>query len=138
MPDGRSGLFRYLEIMETSVNDCLKEFKHLKTTGVRSLAPAHQALPRPGTLAARQAQQQSLVAPGELLRAIETQAHNATRLPPEPPDMLSSNAHANAFLMNSKHTNAMVSTRAALKNSPMTSLPETNVTLMLENNVFDE
>jgi polycystin 1L2 len=130
-PDGRSGLFRYIEKLEDSLKDCLGEFDRLKATGIHSLAPHAQAMPRPGTLAAREAQEKSMLAPGALLRAVDLQTANIKRLPPQPPNVLTSNSHANAFLMDTKETKKLGHARLALKNNPMAYMSKTNTTLMV-------
>jgi len=135
--DGRAGLFRYLEDLEGSVKTCLTEFERLKNTGVKSLAPAPHGLPRPGTLAAKEMQEMSMVGPGALLRAIETQTQNLLRLPPEPPDMMNI-AHRNALLMKSPHTEAMIWNRQNLQEKPTASMGTTNVTLMLKDDSIPE
>lgn len=135
--DGRGGLFRYLENMEDSVKNCLQEFNRLKNTGVKSLAPAPHALPRPGTMAAIEMQQSSMVGQGALLRAIENQTENLLRQPPEPPDMMNP-AHRNALLMKSPHTMAMIKSRQEIAEKPTTSMGESNVTIMLEDESIPE
>jgi len=89
-------LIKCVSYLEQNVRVCLDELKKLKAVGVHSLAPPMQALPRPGTLAAKEAQQSSMVAPGALLRAIDIhQKINAQapgRGPPVPP-MLSLDPH---------------------------------------------
>jgi hypothetical protein len=82
-------LIKCVNYLEQNVRVCLDELNRLKTVGVHSLAPPMQALPRPGTLAAIEAQQSSMVAPGALLRAIDLQATRAAKAPgraaPQPP-----------------------------------------------------
>lgn len=85
-------LIKCVSYLEQNVRVCLDELKHLKSVGVHSLAPPMQALPRPGTLAAIEAQQSSMVAPGALLRAIDIQAKMSAKAPgrgPPVPPMLS-------------------------------------------------
>lgn len=77
--DDLSGLVETLNILQTSVTQCVNEFTVLKQEGIHSLAPPLLALPRPGTLAAREAQEKSLKAPGELLRAIANKQKNPER-----------------------------------------------------------
>jgi hypothetical protein len=135
--DGRAGLFRYLEDLEGSVKNCLQEFERLKNTGIKSLAPAPHSLPRPGSSAAREMQEMSMIGPGALLKAIDTQTKNLMRLPPEPPDMLNP-AHRNALLMKSPYTQAMIKNRQNLSEKPTASMGTTNVTLMLEDDSIPE
>jgi hypothetical protein len=135
--DGRDGLFRYLENLEDSVKQCLTEFDRLKMTGIKSLAPATQGLPRPGTMAAHEMQEISMIGPGALLKAIETQTQNLLRLPPEPPDLMNP-VHRNALLMKSHHTEAMIRKRQGLSDKPTGSMGASNVTLMLEDNAIPE
>jgi hypothetical protein len=66
-----SSICKSVDYLEIKVRNCLEEFAALKDTGVHSLAPPLPPIPRPGTLAAHEAQQQSFVAPGALMRAIE-------------------------------------------------------------------
>jgi hypothetical protein len=135
--DGKAGLFRYLENLEDSVKQCLTEFDRLKITGLKSLASVPHALPRPGTMAAHEMQEMSMVGPGALLKAIETQTQNLLRLPPEPPDLMNP-THRNALLMKSKHTEAMIRKRQALSDKPTGSMGASNVKLMLEDNAIPE
>lgn len=114
--DDHSKLVRSLDTLEVNVRDCLTEFERLKEEGVHSLAPPLQALPRPGTLAAKEAQAQSLVAPGAMLRAVQQrQFQNASPQKNKGQAAMaelmdsSSNAYTNAMLMNTAHSNgAMV------------------------------
>jgi len=114
-----SNLTKSLDYLEVNVRVCLKEFERLKEDGVHSLAPPMMALPRPGTLAANEAQNQSLVAPGALLRAIEQseiaqKSPKKTNGPPQPPvPPVRGNNVANAMLMNSSNAAVM-----ALKDGP--------------------
>jgi len=100
-----TNLAEKLDYIEASVRGCLDEFDRVKEQGVHSLAPALQALPRPGTLAAREQQNQSLVAPGALLRSIDLQQ---TPVPPKPvmPPIEPHNI-SNAMLMNAPQASVM-------------------------------
>jgi len=88
-----SHLEKSLVYLDDQVRNCLEEFERLKETGVHSLAPPMPSLPRPGTFAAREAQQQSMLAPGALLRAIDvhTQPAKPGSQPPEPPMLTNGN-----------------------------------------------
>lgn len=106
--DDHGVLTKNVDYLESSVTGCLEEFERLKREGVHSLAPPHIALPRPGTFAAREAQQQSLVAPGAILRAIELDqskklrnTSSTEREPPSPQVALS------AMLMNQPNAAAL-------------------------------
>jgi len=110
-----SALVRTVDYLENNVRRCLEEFERLKTDGVHSLAPPMHALPRPGTLAALEAQKESMVAPGALLRAIDKQAailEKRTGPQPAVPPMLGDDIGNNmtvAMLMNSPACNAVAS-----------------------------
>jgi len=136
-----SALARTLDYLEVNVRKCLEEFERLKAEGVHSLAPPQHAIPRPGTLAALEAQKDSMVAPGALLRAIEQQVGAAQRkkgpqakLPPMIGDV-GHNVTA-AMLMNSPGCNTVgrllgnTPTMAALRDAP-----KTNMTALTSGNV---
>mmetsp|Transcript_42482 Transcript_42482/g.74494 ORF Transcript_42482/g.74494 Transcript_42482/m.74494 type:complete len:1050 (+) Transcript_42482:81-3230(+) len=60
-----------VERLEQSTKYCLLEFDDRKRIGVFSMAPPIEGLPRPGTLAATEAQMQSIAGQGGLLRSID-------------------------------------------------------------------
>lgn len=77
-------LANHVDDLDQSVRGCLEAMQNVKHEGVHSLAPPAVSLPRPGTKAAMQLQQQSMIAPGGLLRAIQT--HEQTKKMMRPPD----------------------------------------------------
>lgn len=104
-----SALARTLDYLEANIRQVLQDFERLKEEGVHSLAPPMHALPKPGTLASLEAQNQSMVAPGALLRAIDVHTAGIERkngpVPvkqPEPPEQPVVEA---AMLMNSDMCN---------------------------------
>jgi len=139
--EDHTALARTLDYLEVNVRKCLEEFERLKAEGVHSLAPPQHAIPRPGTLAALEAQKDSMVAPGALLRAIEQQVGAAQRkkgpqakLPPMIGDV-GHNVTA-SMLMNSPGCNTVgrllgnTPTMAALRDAP-----KTNMTALTSGNV---
>lgn len=130
-----SQLANTVDYLEANVKKCLEEFERLKDSGVHSLAPPMHALPRPGTMAAADAQATSMVKPGALLRAIDNkmgdiqrQKGPQARLPPLKDGDFS--AYTNAALMNSSNSSRafdMVSPRLskalALGNAPSNEAP---------------
>lgn len=124
-----SALVRTVDYLENNVRKCLEEFERLKTEGVHSLAPPMHALPRPGTLAALEAQKDTLVAPGALLRAVDKHMaimDSKTSPPAEKPPMLGDDVGNNmtvAMLMNSPACAAVATV--------LSNIPEYNETATL-------
>jgi hypothetical protein len=82
--DDLTGLVETLTSLEGSTKNCCVFYDNLQVQGIHSLAPPMLALPRPGTFAAVERQQHSMVAPGALLRAIGNQQTNAKKQRPQP------------------------------------------------------